>query len=38
MPPIVIEREIPGPGKMPDAELRAVSRKAVGAVRAMGTP
>lgn len=36
MPKFVIEREIPGLGKMSDAELQAVSRKSVGVLRAMG--
>lgn len=38
MPKFGIEREISGPGRISDAELRAISRKAVGVVRAMGAP
>ena len=36
MPKFVIEREIPGAGKMTDAELQEVSRKSVNVLKAMG--
>ncbi|HYB53104.1 MAG TPA: DUF4242 domain-containing protein [Thermoanaerobaculia bacterium] len=36
MPKFVIEREIPGVGKLSDAEIQAVSRKSVDVLRAMG--
>ena len=36
MPKFVIEREIPGLGKMSDAELREVSQKSVGILKQMG--
>lgn len=36
MPKFVIEREIPGAGKMSDAELQEVSRKSVNVLKAMG--
>jgi hypothetical protein len=36
MPKFVIEREIPGAGKLTDAELEAVSRKSVDVLRGMG--
>jgi hypothetical protein len=36
MPKFVIEREIPGAGKLSDAELRAVSRKSVEVLKGMG--
>jgi Protein of unknown function (DUF4242) len=37
MPKFVIEREIPGLGKLSDAELREVSRKSVAVLKEMGT-
>jgi hypothetical protein len=36
MPQFVIEREIPGVGKLSDAEYCAVSKKSVEVLRAMG--
>ena len=36
MPKYVIERDIPGAGKMTDAELQAASRKSVDVLKAMG--
>ena len=36
MPKFVIEREIPGAGKLSDAELQAVSRKSVDVLKGMG--
>lgn len=36
MPQYVIEREIPGAGKLSDAELQAVARKSVGVLKDMG--
>lgn len=36
MPKFVIEREIPGAGKMSDAELQEVSRRSVNVLKAMG--
>jgi len=36
MPKFVIEREIPGAGKLSDAEIRAVSRKSVEVLKGMG--
>ena len=36
MPKFVIEREVPGAGKMSEAELCAVSKKSVEVLRAMG--
>jgi hypothetical protein len=36
MPQFVIEREIPGAGKLSDAELQAVARKSVGVLKDMG--
>jgi hypothetical protein len=36
MPKFVIEREIPGAGKMTDAELQAASRKSVDVLKGMG--
>jgi hypothetical protein len=36
MPQYVIEREIPGAGKLSDAELQEVARKSVGVLREMG--
>lgn len=36
MPKYVIEREIPGAGKMTPQELRAVSEKSVGVLRELG--
>lgn len=36
MPKFVIEREIPGLGKMSEAELRAVAKKSVGILKDMG--
>ena len=36
MPKFVIEREVPGAGKMSDAELQAMSRKSVSVLKGMG--
>ena len=36
MPQYVIEREIPGAGKLTDAELQAVAKKSVGVLKEMG--
>ena len=36
MPKYVIEREIPGAGKLTDAELQAISKKSVGVLKEMG--
>jgi hypothetical protein len=36
MPKFVIEREIPGLGKLTDAELQETSRKSVGVLKGMG--
>jgi hypothetical protein len=36
MPKFVIEREIPGAGKLSDAELREVSKKSVHVLSSMG--
>lgn len=36
MPQYVIEREIPGAGKMSDTELQAAARKSVGVLKEMG--
>jgi len=36
MPKFVIEREIPGAGKLSDAEIQAVSRKSVDVLKGMG--
>ena len=36
MPKFVIEREIPGAGKLSEAELREVSRKSVDVLKGMG--
>ena len=37
MPKFVIEREIPGAGKLTDAELREAAQKSVSVLKAMGT-
>lgn len=36
MPKFVIEREIPGAGKMSDAEIRAASQKSLAALKELG--
>ena len=36
MPKFVIEREIPGAGKLTDAELQAVSQKSVNVLKGLG--
>lgn len=36
MPKFVIERDVPGAGKLSDAELQAISRKSVDVLKAMG--
>jgi hypothetical protein len=36
MPKFVIEREIPGLGKLSDAEMQAIARKSVEVLRGMG--
>ena len=36
MPKYVIEREIPGAGKLPKEELQAISQKSCGVLREMG--
>lgn len=36
MPKFVIEREIPGAGKLSDSELRAISQKSVEVLKEMG--
>jgi hypothetical protein len=36
MPRFVIERDIPGAGKLPAAELQAISRKSCGVLRELG--
>ncbi len=36
MPKFVIEREIPGLGKLSDAELQAISKKSVDVLKGMG--
>jgi Protein of unknown function (DUF4242) len=36
LPKFVIEREVPGAGKLTDAELRALSQKSVGVLKNMG--
>ena len=37
LPKFVIEREIPGAGKLSDSQLREVSQKSVSVLRGMGT-
>jgi len=37
LPKFVIEREIPGAGKLSDAEIQEVSRKSVSVLKGMGT-
>ena len=37
MPKYVIEREVPGAGKLSDADLKAISRKSVEVLRELGT-
>lgn len=37
MPKYVIEREIPGAGRLSDAELAAISQKSCGVLRQLGT-
>jgi hypothetical protein len=37
LPKFVIEREIPGVGKLSDAEIQEVSRKSVSVLKGMGT-
>jgi hypothetical protein len=36
MPRFVIERSLPGAGKLPPAELQAISQKSCGVLQAMG--
>ena len=36
MPKFVIERNLPGAGKLPAAELRAISQKSCGVLQSMG--
>lgn len=36
MPKYVIERELPGAGKLSQAELRAISQKSCGVLRSLG--
>ena len=36
MPKFVIEREVPGAGELTDAQLREISQKSVGVLKAMG--
>ena len=36
MPKFVIERNLPGAGKLPPAELQAISQKSCGVLQAMG--
>jgi hypothetical protein len=36
MPKFVIEREIPGAGNLSDAEIQAISRKSIAALREIG--
>ena len=36
MPKFVIEREVPGAGKMSEADLRGISEKSCGVLREMG--
>lgn len=36
MPKFVIEREIPGAGKLPKQELQAISQKSCGVLQSMG--
>jgi hypothetical protein len=36
MPKFVIERDIPGAGKLPPAELQAISQKSCGVLREIG--
>jgi hypothetical protein len=36
MPKFVIEREVPGAGELTDAQLRELSQKSVGVLKAMG--
>jgi hypothetical protein len=36
MPKFVIERNLPGAGKLPPSELRAISQKSCGVLQAMG--
>jgi hypothetical protein len=36
MPKYVIERELPGAGKLSEAELQAISQKSCGVLRTMG--
>ena len=36
MPRFVIERNLPGAGKLPAAELRAISQKSCGVLQSMG--
>jgi hypothetical protein len=36
MPKFVIEREVPGAGNLTDAQLREISQKSVGVLRALG--
>ena len=38
MPKFVIERELPGAGKIPPADLKAISQKSCGVLRAMIDP
>jgi hypothetical protein len=37
MPKFVIEREIPGAGRLSDAELQEISRKSLAVLKGMGT-
>jgi hypothetical protein len=37
LPKFVIEREVPGAGKLSDSQLREVSQKSVSVLRGMGT-
>lgn len=37
MPKFVIEREVPGAGKLSEAELRAISQKSISVLNEMGT-
>jgi len=37
LPKFVIEREVPGAGKLSDAEIQEVSRKSVSVLKGMGT-
>ncbi|HET7106813.1 MAG TPA: DUF4242 domain-containing protein [Candidatus Acidoferrum sp.] len=36
MPKFVIEREVPGAGKLTEAQLREISQKSVGVLRGLG--